>query len=137
MGGSTEPSGDAVAVSALVHALHHPVAAGLNPGPGGLRQLHLHPLVVRRDRRHLRDRQGLAAELHDRPPVLLHHALDLVEVAPGHRLRRRAPVQRVISANVAVVVNTHTEVGVAISFLCHVAVKSRRVNRDLWNEWRF
>jgi len=95
VGGGTEPGGDTVTVSPLVHALHDPVAAGLDAGPGGFRQLNLDTLVVRRNRRHLSDGERLATEAHRGPAVLGDHALDLVEVTPRERLRRGGPVERI------------------------------------------
>jgi len=95
VGGCTEPGGDTVTVSPLVHALHHPVTAGLDAGPGGLRQLHLETLVVRRSGRYLSDGERLTAEAHRGLAVLGDHALDLVEVTARERLRRSGPVERV------------------------------------------
>ncbi|RWV89297.1 hypothetical protein GW17_00048556 [Ensete ventricosum] len=90
------PGGDTVAVGAVGHAVHHPLAAGADALPRRLRQLHPNRRVGRRgDRGHLRDFERRALESHQGLPELPQHPLHLLEVAPRHGLRRGAPVQRV------------------------------------------
>jgi len=95
VGGGTEAGGDTVTVGALVHAVHDPVTAGLDAGPGGLRQLDLETLIVRRNGRDLSDGERLAAEAHGGLAVVGDHALDLVEMGSRERVGRGGPVERV------------------------------------------
>ncbi|PWS22782.1 hypothetical protein DKP78_16585, partial [Enterococcus faecium] len=78
------------------HAVHDPVAAGLDAAAGGLVELHPGVAGAGGHGGHLRDRQAGALDLDQRLAELRHHALHLVEVAAGHLGRRRAPVERVL-----------------------------------------
>ncbi|POO01685.1 hypothetical protein TorRG33x02_024620 [Trema orientale] len=95
--GRTEPGGHTIAVRTFAHALHNPVTASLDSRPGRLRKLHLRSghVTAGGDGCHLGYGQRLAAEPDDRSPVLRHHSLHLLQVAPTQGLGRRAPVQRV------------------------------------------
>uniref|UniRef100_A0A8R7PCK6 Secreted protein n=1 Tax=Triticum urartu TaxID=4572 RepID=A0A8R7PCK6_TRIUA len=94
MGGGAEAGGDAVAVGAVGHAGHDPVAALLDAAAGGLVELHPGP-VGGGHRRDLGDGQACALHNHHRPAVLLHHPLHGVQMAPRQRLRGFPPVERV------------------------------------------
>lgn len=93
VGGGAEAGGDAVAISPLIHAVHHPLTAGLNAASRRLRQLHRHAGILGGDRCHLRYRQRLSSQLHHRPPVFFHHPLHFFQMASLQRLRRHSPIQ--------------------------------------------
>jgi hypothetical protein len=97
VGGAAEAGGDAVDVAAVGDAVEDPLAAGLDAGAGLLVELDgdAGRVLGGGDGGHLADAEGGALDLHHGLPGLRHHALHLVQVAPGQLRRRRAPVQRV------------------------------------------
>ncbi|PUZ40681.1 hypothetical protein GQ55_9G443700 [Panicum hallii var. hallii] len=94
VGGGAEARGDAVAVGAVGHAGHDPVAAGLDAAAGGV--VELDPGAAAGGHRgDLRDPEAGALDPHHGLAVLRHHPLHLLQVAPRQLLRRLPPVQRV------------------------------------------
>ena len=114
MGSRTEPGSHPITVGALVHALHHPVAAGLHPGPRRLRQFHCHPVASGgRHRRHLCDVEALTPKPHHRFSEVRHHSLHLLQMAPLQSLRRRRPVEGIRGLH-AEAIGVHLSVSVAV-----------------------
>jgi hypothetical protein len=126
VGRGAEAGGDAVAVGAVHHAVHDPVAAGLDAAARGL--VELHPSLAGGSHGgDLGDRQAGALDLHQRPAVLLHHTLHGFQVAPGEVLRRLAPVQRVGTRHI------HAEAVAGVSVLAlHWNVQAMM---RLWEMW--
>ncbi|WVZ74538.1 hypothetical protein U9M48_022708 [Paspalum notatum var. saurae] len=93
--GGAEAGGDAVAVGAVHHAVHDPVAAGLDTAAGGLVQLDAGLAGAGGHGGHLGDPEAGALDLHQGLAVLGHHPLHLVEVAAHQLLRSLPPVKRV------------------------------------------
>jgi hypothetical protein len=72
--------GDAIAVGAVHHAVHDPVAACLDPATGGLVQLDPGLASAGGHDGHLRDAEAGALDLHQGLAVLGHHPEDAAEV---------------------------------------------------------
>jgi hypothetical protein len=75
-----EAGGDAVAVGAVHHAVHDPVAACLDPATGELVQLDPGLANAGGHDDHLRDAKAGALDLHQGLAVLGHHSEDAAKV---------------------------------------------------------